>query len=144
MASRAHIDISGMTFNNLEVLGLDESTPLGANGAYFMCRCKICGRVVRRRGYDIRAGRARNCGCVRAARKPYDGTNAEPYVPVKSDTNRKYGCIYCADRKTCRGREECKYAGTLDVYASYAAYDDDMRVLQGLPYKERGIADEQW
>lgn len=57
----AKVDLTGMTFNCLQVLRFDhqdESTRLN----YWECRCD-CGNIVVVRGRFLRRGVTKNCGC---------------------------------------------------------------------------------
>ena len=124
------IDISGQTFHDVEVLSYNEKRSGGSLGAYFNCRCRICGKTFVRRGYDIRTGRVRNCGCTKVRKGSREGLGgSEGYVGVNPDSQKKYGCVYCKDRKACGGQKRCKYADILDKYPDYKAYDEEAKRL---------------
>lgn len=59
-------DMAGRRFGRLTVLRqatVEERPPVLRSGAYWICRCD-CGREVTVRGYALRAGKTRSCGCL--------------------------------------------------------------------------------
>ena len=59
-------DIAGQRFGRLTVLRLatvDERPAVLNAGAYWVCRCD-CGRETVARGYALRKGQTRSCGCL--------------------------------------------------------------------------------
>ena len=59
-------DIAGQRFGRLTVLRLAtvaERPPVLNAGAYWVCRCD-CGRETVARGYALRKGQSRSCGCL--------------------------------------------------------------------------------
>lgn len=67
------IDLSKMTFGDLEVLHRDESATDGK--ARWICRCK-CGKIVSVLSESLRNGKTTSCGCSRTKLK-HDLTNQE-------------------------------------------------------------------
>jgi len=59
------IEKSGTRYNNLVVLGPSDKIEK-SRGLNWLCRCD-CGREVHVRGYCLRGGKAKSCGCVRNA-----------------------------------------------------------------------------
>lgn len=57
------IDMTGMTFTRLTVLGRSGSTPTGM--AAWLCRCS-CGTEKRFYGADLRSGKSKSCGCLKS------------------------------------------------------------------------------
>lgn len=133
------IDISGETFNQIDVLSVNKPRSGGSQGTYFNCRCRICGKTFVRRGYDIRAGRVWNCGCTKARTEdPRVPRGVKRYLSAPASVKARYGCEYCSDIKSCRGRLPCKYAEILDNYLCYEAYDEEVKKL----FESYGLKEE--
>lgn len=65
------IDITGKTFGRLTILHRVKSRLVGPNQhpeIWYRVRC-TCGKITSLRGYLIRDGRARSCGCVKGNRR---------------------------------------------------------------------------
>lgn len=63
-SSRAIIDLTGMTFGRLTVIGLHRREPAKrGTKLYWLCRCE-CGKQTTPRGDQLRCGDSRSCGCV--------------------------------------------------------------------------------
>ncbi|MGN1298074.1 MAG: HNH endonuclease [Clostridia bacterium] len=55
------IDLTGKKFNNLTVISEN-----GKTGKEILWKCKCdCGNVVNVRGYDLKNGHTKSCGCIR-------------------------------------------------------------------------------
>lgn len=58
--------MTGKTYNWLTILERDTSPEyMGhANDAYWICRCNLCGSIKSIRGFSIRNGITKSCGCI--------------------------------------------------------------------------------
>jgi len=61
------LDLSGQTFGYWKVLEFVGTRPNGRNSkaAYWRCRCQ-CGKIVVLKGANLRSGRSKSCGCMKA------------------------------------------------------------------------------
>jgi len=57
------IDITGQTFGNIIVLGIDYIKY--GRGAFWTCLCKACGNTFSIMGHSLRSGHSRSCGCLK-------------------------------------------------------------------------------
>lgn len=68
------IDLVGKVFERLTVTGLS-SEKRGSKGLLWDCSCS-CGRCVSVAGADLRSGRTKSCGCLKAERRIKHGVSA--------------------------------------------------------------------
>nr|DAF68552.1 MAG TPA: Putative acetylornithine deacetylase [Caudoviricetes sp.] len=122
-AGRRVIDMTGQVINGVEVIRLSEGE---RNGAYWLCKCPICGKEFTARGISLRAGHVSSCGCGAPFRRT--GRPKVKYTLPKSvEKQRKYGCTLCIEK--CAEDAPCKYAEILDKYTNYEAYDKEAKKL---------------
>jgi hypothetical protein len=64
--ARRVVDLTGQRFERLVVTSRSPNISRSPGGlkVYWLCRCD-CGNVCEVRGYDLRAGTTRSCGCLR-------------------------------------------------------------------------------
>lgn len=71
------IDMSGKRVGNLLVLHRVKDRPSGKSKKleiYYRVLCDLCGRRASKRGYMLRQGRVKQCGCMRGIRHGLCGT----------------------------------------------------------------------
>lgn len=62
-------DLSGMMFENMEVIEKDASKiTKGGKHVYWICKCTICGKTKSVRSSDLISGKVTDCGCGRSRR----------------------------------------------------------------------------
>lgn len=65
----AILDIAGLRFARLSVLGVAAKNDWRTNQAHWLCRCD-CGNQKIVRGVDLRSGHTQSCGCLLRGPKP--------------------------------------------------------------------------
>lgn len=62
------IDMTGQVFGFLKVLERDMSPEHTGheNDAYWHCQCLKCGSIKSIRGFSLRSGRTKSCGCIKS------------------------------------------------------------------------------
>jgi hypothetical protein len=68
-------DMTGQRFHLLTVTGRAGNTPSGQ--AVWSCRCD-CGNTITARGYKLRQGHTKSCGCLKAKGNPTHGKSRTP------------------------------------------------------------------
>lgn len=99
------IQETGNVYGRLTVLGRSHSA---ANGAQWECRCE-CGKTVFVAGTNLRTGRQRSCGCLRAELNA--ARAAARRTPVAARV-----CAHCAS--VFRTEKRSRYCGDPDCVAS--------------------------
>ena len=81
------MDLTGLTFNRLTVLGPAQSS--SANASRFICRC-ACGKITITSGSRIKRGQTKSCGCARGI-QALRASNGRIVDPGAAIANRAVG-----------------------------------------------------
>ena len=80
------VDLTGMDFGYLHVIGRDTSKK--GDTAHWICRCK-CGTICSKDGRYLRNGHAKSCGCFRKERAATLVTKKNPAKKPKAEPKKK-------------------------------------------------------
>jgi hypothetical protein len=102
--SRALIDLTGLVFEDLTVIGRDAAR--GNRPVYWVCRCS-CGVQCSVCGQLLREGRKTSCGCKWKKEKHGDSESPEYYAWCYMKTRALNPNIRCAKNYSARGITVC-------------------------------------
>ena len=66
------IDLTGQTFNNLEVI--KKADEQDGKRTMWECRCKLCGSITTASTTELKSGHKKSCGCIKKKPKAKDLT----------------------------------------------------------------------
>lgn len=148
----ALIDLTGMTFGKLTVVGKSPRTAGDRNATYWDCVCS-CGAKTRPMSWDLRRGRTKSCGCstrvwptdldsnerrLLSKRKEY-ANNRDRYK--QSGKAWKESNQVTAKKLARKSALKIKYGLTVAQYDAMHATQRGLCALCGKPYKGVGHID---
>lgn len=87
------IELMGKKFGRLFVLGRSDVILGKSDEAIWKCLCD-CGNTINVRGYSLRTGNTKSCGCLYEERKKVRDTSKEikqPRIPIEDLTGKTFG-----------------------------------------------------
>lgn len=113
------IDMTGQTYNWLTVIQRDNSIEHSGheNDAYWICRCNLCGSIKSIRGFSIRNGLTKSCGCIKSVGETI-------IAQLLNQNNIKFKKEYSFD--------DLKYIDKLRF--DFAIFDDNNNLLHLVEY----------
>lgn len=114
-------DITGKTFNNIQVLERDKSNT--KHGTYYFCKCLLCGNVFSKDSYSIRHDTNYSCGCIKYSLdltgKKFNHLKVIKFIKVTNHNEKLWECkcdcgnvCYHTSNQLTKGySKQCKKCG---------------------------------